>query len=114
MRATIELSNILFFPIYLEELDDGCTDLKIFFNKTCYAGPYLDPFKIDQMVDSTPPDRPHSAVKHLVERLHEVASDKERMFELAEGMLGTRIFSKNREKVMKKVRGGQIKKGGGV
>ncbi|XP_057311978.1 uncharacterized protein LOC130649658 isoform X2 [Hydractinia symbiolongicarpus] len=77
-------------------------DIKIYFNKTCYPGIYLDPAKVAKISESTHLERPAQTLKSLIERLIEVSLSKEKLLEIIEAGFGVRIFNKAKNKVVKK------------
>ena len=83
--------------------ENPALELKIFFNKTCYPGLYLNPDKISQIAPHTPQEKPAQALKYLIERLIEVSVNKEKFLEILEAGFGTRLFNKAKDKVVKKV-----------
>ena len=84
--------------------EDPNFELKIFFNKICHAGPYLNPDKISQIAPHTSQEKPAQALKYVIERLIEISSNKELFVESLEAGFGTRLFNKGKDKVVKKVR----------
>lgn len=87
----------------LEDEDAQTLELKIYFNKKCYPGIYLNPDKVVQIAPHTQQDKPPQALKYLMERLIEISISKERLSEILEAGFGTRIFNKSKDKVVKKV-----------
>lgn len=86
-----------------EEDNNPSLELKIYFNKSCYAGIYLNPDKVVQIAPHTQQDKPPQALKYLIERLIEISINKDRLSEILEAGFGTRIFNKSKDKVVKKV-----------
>jgi len=93
----------LFLFVHSDDEENPTLELKIFFNKTCYPGIYLNPEKIAQIAPHTPQEKPAQALKYLIERLIEVSVNKEKFLEIIEAGFGTRIFNKAKDKVVKKV-----------
>lgn len=78
---------------------------QIFFNKSCCYGPLLDPDKVSQLPEATPPGKVSSVIRTGLEMVAKAAFDPEKVIDLMQEGCGVRVVVKHKGKILKKVRG---------
>ena len=76
---------------------------QIFFNKSCCIGPLLDPEKVAQLPDATPPGKVSSVIRTGLEMVAKAARDPEKVIDLMQEGCGVRVIVKHKGKILKKV-----------
>lgn len=77
---------------------------QIFFNKSCCYGPLLDPDKVSQLPEATPPGKVSSVIRTGLEMVAKAAFDPEKVIDLMQEGCGVRVVVKHKGKILKKVR----------
>ena len=77
---------------------------QIFFNKSCCFGPLLDPDKVSQLPEATPPGKVSSVIRTGLEMVAKAAFDPEKVIDLMQEGCGVRVVVKHQGKILKKVR----------
>ena len=77
---------------------------QIFFNKSCCYGPLLDPDKVSQLPEATPPGKVSSVIRTGLEMVAKAAFDAEKVIDLMQEGCGVRVVVKHKGKILKKVR----------
>ena len=80
---------------------------QIFFNKSCCYGPLLDPDKVSQLPEATPPGKVSSVIRTGLEMVAKAAFDPEKVIDLMQEGCGVRVVVKHKGKILKKVRTGR-------
>ena len=76
---------------------------QIFFNKSCCYGPLLDPDKVSQLPEATPPGKVSSVIRTGLEMVAKAAFDPEKVIDLMQEGCGVRVVVKHKGKILKKV-----------
>lgn len=79
---------------------------QIFFNKSCCYGPLLDPDKVSQLPEATPPGKVSSVIRTGLEMVAKAAFDPEKVIDLMQEGCGVRVVVKHKGKILKKVKKG--------
>jgi len=80
---------------------------QIFFNKSCCYGPLLDPDKVSQLPEATPPGKVSSVIRTGLEMVAKAAFDPEKVIDLMQEGCGVRVVVKHKGKILKKVKKGR-------
>lgn len=75
---------------------------QIFFNKSCCFGPLLDPDKVSQLPEATPPGKVSSVIRTGLEMVAKAAFDPEKVIDLMQEGCGVRVVVKHQGKILKK------------
>ncbi|XP_022780251.1 uncharacterized protein LOC111321587 isoform X1 [Stylophora pistillata] len=75
---------------------------QIFFNKSCCYGPLLDPDKVSQLPEATPPGKVSSVIRTGLEMVAKAAYDPEKVIDLMQEGCGVRVVVKHKGKILKK------------
>lgn len=75
---------------------------QIFFNKSCCYGPLLDPDKVSQLPEATPPGKVSSVIRTGLEMVAKAAFDPEKVIDLMQEGCGVRVVVKHKGKILKK------------
>lgn len=75
---------------------------QIFFNKSCCYGPLLDPDKVSQLPEATPPGKVSSVIRTGLEMVAKAAFDPEKVIDLMQEGCGVRVVVKHKGKIFKK------------